>query len=289
MLRLMMMGTLVVTIAAASGCGGSLTPNGGTGGSPGTGGGANNGGRPTGGSTGFGGGVGGADGSLCTLGMDSPQLWARGTDYLGLSFDYDGPASVAQSSTDSLTLSISVPADAGTADAGNGTTGVQITGMTPMPLFPVGARVWLTKSKDGTQGFGPPPSSSFAVRTGQGGTLLFGGAIGPYGPLSFPVQVDQFTVVCSERDGECAPNSSISFAGAVVTGDSPVYVAPDELGSILLGGALYQVRLFAASEPVTQPVNCTDFFGESDVQIDVRSTNLANLIGGLPIPGLDTR
>ena len=53
--------------------------------------------------------------------------------------------------------------------------------------------------------------------------------------------------------------------------------------TILLGGAPYEVRLYAASEPVVQPVNCTDFFGISEVQVDVRSTNLASLIAGLPI------
>ena len=90
-------------------------------------------------------------------------------------------------------------------------------------------------------------------------------------------------VICTERDGDCAPNSTISFAGAVVTGDKPVFVEPDQLGTILLGGASYEVRLFAASEPVVQPVNCTDFFGSSEVQVDVRSTNLASLIAGLPI------
>jgi hypothetical protein len=266
MLRLMMVGVSVVTIAAAGGCSASLGPNSGTGGSPGTGGAPVN-----------------SDGSVCTLGMQGPQLWAHGLPPQGLTFDYDGPALVSQSTTDTLTLTINLPADAGiTPDAGNGTTDVQITGMTPMPLFPIMARVWLTKSKDGMPWFGPPPPSSFAVRDGQGGPLLLGAAIGRYGSLSFPVQVDQLAVTCTERDEGCAPNGIISFAGAVVTGDQPVFVQPDQLGMILLGGVPYEVRLYAASEPVVQPVNCTDFFGIDEVQVDVRSTNLAGLIAGLP-------
>jgi len=267
MLRLMMVGVLGVAIAAAVGCSGSLPSNSGTGGS-----------------TGAGGATGSPDGSVCTLGMQTPQLWAHGATPQGLSFDYDGPAFVSQSTTDTLSLTIDLPADAGISpDAGDGTTSVQITGMTPMPLFPMMARVWLTKSKDGMPSFGPPPPSSFAIRDGQGGPLLFGAAIGSYGPLSFPVQVDQLAVTCTERDGDCAPNSTISIAGAVVTGDKPVFVEPDQLGTILLGGASYEVRLYAASEPVVQPVNCTDFFGISEAQVDVRSTNLATLIAGLPI------
>jgi hypothetical protein len=273
-------------MAGAGGCGGSLTPHSGAGGVAGAGGvpGAG-GGSATGGATGS------PDGSVCTLGKQAPQLWARGVDLQGLSFDYDGPAFVSQSTSDTLSLSISVPADAGvTPDAGNGTTNVEITGMMPMPLFPLMARVWLTKSKDAAQWFGPPPPSSFAVRDGQGGTLLFGGAIGSYGPLSFPVQVDQFTVTCTEPDEGCAPHSTISFAGAMVTGDNATFVEPDQLTTILLGGALYEVRLYAASEPVVQPVTCTDFFGISEVQVDVRSTNLASLIAGLPVNILlDTR
>ncbi len=254
MLRLMIVGVLVGTMAAGGGCGGSLASKSGTG-----------------------------DGPVCTLGMQAPQLWARGAAPEGLSFDYDGPAFVSQSTTDALSLTIDLPADAAIApDAGDGTTNVQISGMMPMPLFPIMARVWLTKSKDGMQWFGPTPSS-FAVRDRQGGTLLFGVGIGSYGPLSFPVQVDQFTVTCTERDRDCAPNSTISFAGAVVTGDKPVFVESDQLGTILLGGAPYEVRLYAASESVVQPVNCTDFFGINEVEVDVRSTNLASLIAGLPI------
>jgi hypothetical protein len=273
MLRLMMVGVLVVTIAAAGGCGASLGPNSGTGGSRGTG------GRP-----GTGGGSVTSDGSICTLGMQVPQLYAHGLPPQGLTFDYDGPALVSQSTTDTLSLTINLPADAGiTPDAGNGTTDVLISGMMPMPLFPIMARVWLTKSKDGMQWFGPPPPSSFAVRDGQGGPLLLGGAIGTFAPLSFPVQVDQFTVTCTERDQSCAPNSTISLAGAVVTGDQPVFVPPDQIGMILLGGLSYEVRLYAASERVVQPVNCTDFFGIDELHVDVRSTNLASLIAGLPI------
>ncbi len=264
--RLMTIGVLVVTIAAAVGCSGSLPSNSGTGGSQGTG-----------------GATGGSDGSVCALGMQSPQLSAHGPAPQGLTFDYDGPAFVSQSTADALILTIALPADAGIApDAGDGTTDVQITGMTPMPLFPIMAHVWLTKSKDGMPWFGPPPPSSFAVRDGQGGPLLFGGAIGSYGPLSFPVPVDQLAVTCTKRDGGCAPNSTISIAGAVVTGDQPVFVEPDQLGTISLGGAPYEVRLYAANEPVVQPVNCTDFFGINEVQVDVRSTNLAGLIAGLP-------
>jgi len=222
------------------------------------------------------------DGSVCSLGRQGPQLWARGLP--PLTFDYDGPALVSQSTTDTLSLTIYPPADAGlTADAGNGTTTVQISGMMPMPLFPIRARVWLTKSKDGMQWFGPPPPSSFAVRDVQGGTLLFGGAIGTYGPLSFPVKVDQLAVTCTKRDSDCAPNSTISFAGAVVTGDEPVFLETDQLGTIRLGGASYEVRLYAANETIVQPVNCTDFFGTSEVQVDVRATNLGSMIVGLPI------
>ncbi len=225
------------------------------------------------------------------LGNDPPQLWARGVNPQGLTFDYDGPAFVAQSTTDTLSLTISVPADAGTsADAGAGTTTVQITGMKPMPLFPLGASVWLTKTKDGPPGFGPPPSTAFAVRDGQGGTLLFGAANGSYGPLSFPVKVDQLVATCSQRDEGCAPNSTISFAAATVTGDKPAFIETDELGSILLGGALYEVRLYAVHEAVAQPINCTDFFGLSQVQVDVRAMNLPSLIAGLTTPVfVDTR
>jgi hypothetical protein len=270
----MTIATLTLTIATAGGCSGSLVSNPGTGGSPGTGGGP-----------GTGGAAGGINGSICSLdGTQAPTLWARGVDPQGLGFDYDGAATVAQSTTDTLTLALTFPPDAGTsADAGDGTTNVQITGITPMPLFKIGAHVWLTKSKDGLQqSFGPPPPSSFAVRAGQEGPLLFGGAFGGYGPMSFPVQVDQLAVTCSQSDQTCSALSTLSFAGAVVTGDKPAFVEPDHVGTILLGGALYEVRLYAVTETVVPPVSCTDFFAESEVQIDVRSMNLATLIANLP-------
>src|ERR1700733_4342995 len=100
--RLMMVAVLVVTIAAAIGCSGALPSSSGTGGSRGTG------GAP-----------GSPDGSVCTLCMQAPQLWAHGVASQGLSFDYDGPALVSQSTTDMLSLTIDLPADAGiTPDAG---------------------------------------------------------------------------------------------------------------------------------------------------------------------------
>ncbi|MFL5308010.1 MAG: hypothetical protein ACJ8F1_22535 [Polyangia bacterium] len=245
-------------------------------GSPGSGG--------TGGTGAGGAGASMTDAGICVLGPDAPRLWARGLDPQGLSFDYDGAAFVANSTTDALNLTISVP-----PDAGAGSTTVQIGGI-PMPLFPAGARVWLTKSKDATQWFGPVSPSSFAVRDGQGGPLLFGGATGGYGPLSFPVKVDQLVVTCTQRDQGCAPNSTISFAGATVSGDNSAFVDSNHLGTILLGGAPYEVRVYAADEFVVQPVMCTDFFGISEVQVDIRSTNLASLIAGLPTPvQVDTR
>ena len=140
------------------------------------------------------------------------------------------------------------------------------------------------------QWFGPPPPSSFAVRDGQGGPFCSGGDRQATGRCHFRCRSIQLVTTCTERDPGCAPNSTIGFAGAIVTGDEPVFIDSDRLGTILLGGAVYEVRLYAANEPVVQPVSCTDFFGISEVQVDIRSTNLASLIAALPTPVLlDTR
>ena len=60
--------------------------------------------------------------------------------------------------------------------------------------------------------------------------------------------VDQPVVTCTQRDQGCAPNSTISFAGATATGDNSTFIDSDHLGTILLGGAPYEVRLYAANE-----------------------------------------
>ena len=56
---------------------------------------------------------------------------------------------------------------------------------------------------------------------------------------------------------------------------------------ILLGGRIFEVRLYAASEPVTDPVLCTNYFGISEVESDIRSTDLPSLIAGLPTGAFD--
>ena len=64
----------------------------------------------------------------------------------------------------------------------------------------------------------------------------------------------------------------------------PVFVEPDQLDDpvLLLGGAPYEVRLYAAASSLCNRGTSTDFFGINEVQVDV-ADNLASLIAGLPI------
>jgi hypothetical protein len=207
---------------------------------------------------------------------------------------YDGPAVVERSTTDELILENPYTLAGGAGGSGSTDAGGAVStsenhtrffGITPMPLFPVGAQVWLTMSVVQVRGLEADLQStfSFAVRAGQAGRLLFGAATASYGPLSFPVPVDQLTTTCTANGVyQCAPQGTVTYASAVVTGDVPVVVQTDHLTTISLDGSPYDVRLDAETG-TSGGYRCSDWSVPEHVSIDVRAQGLASLIAGLPV------
>jgi hypothetical protein len=151
-----------------------------------------------------------------------------------------------------------------------------------MPLFTVGARLWLTKGEYAYQQ-GSLKSFSFTLRDGQNGRVLLGAAEGGYGPLSWVVSVGEPTVTCSQSSANsCFRDETIAFASAAVMGDAPVVVQTDQVATVMLQGMPYDVRLLA--EIATATFTCPAYVLANEVMIDLRAQNLAetSLSAGLP-------
>jgi hypothetical protein len=222
---------------------------------------------------------------------DYPALqWSTGQDAL---FDaYDGPATVEASIPGLLTLTSPPGSGGGGAGGAGGAAGtvsgrLRITsGSTnPLPSFPVGAQVWLTKTQGPSQfSFEPPsPPAAFAIRDRREGTLLFGGNENAFDPApaqpTLPVVTGAVTAVCTGPSADtCAPMDT--YYSTVFVGDTSVVLRNGERGEITLGGVAYDVWVKAWDEAV----GCLgDAWARDGFKYDVRAKNLADLVAGLPI------
>ena len=231
----------------------------------------------------------------------SPSLdWSNGTGALYEA--YDGPVTVEASTAGGLVLTSAPGVDgaggsggqAGAAGAGGaaGTVSGRLRiGASTLPPFPIGARVWLTKTQGpGRFIFAAPTPAAFAVRDGRDGTLLFGGNEHAYDAAvaspTLPVATGAVTATCSSPSTyACA--SMNTFYSIVFIGDTSVVLRHGERGEITLGGVPYDVRVKAWKENliVPLPASCGgDAWAGDGLQYDVMAKNLADLVAGLPIP-----
>ena len=279
--------------AAFSGCSDKLDNGGGGGnaGGPSAG---------TGGSGAIGGGagvpVGGAGGDVlpacsppATTGYPSFD-WSNGTG--ALLEAYDGPVTVEASTASGLELTSSPGVDgaggsagqAGAAGAGgaagtvSGRLGISAS---TLPSFPVGARVWLTKTQGPTRFiFAQPTPAAFAVRDRRDGTLLFGGNEGASGASvaspTVPVATGAVTATCIAPSTYRCASMNTSYSIAFI-GDTSVVLRDGERGEITLGGVAYDVRVKAWTEnPILpMPASCGgDAWAGDGLQYDVMAKNL---------------
>jgi hypothetical protein len=277
-------------LACAAGCGASLARN-----PDGAAGASGSSGSSGGGGTG---GVGGLPTCSAPTTPDYPTLqWFTGE---GALFDaYDGPVIVAANSPGMLTLTTPPGsgdggAGAGGGDAGGGgsdaatTSGRLVIGSSstnPLPSFPVGAQVWLTKTQGPSQFlFEPPtPPAAFAVRDRHDGTLLFGGNENALDATpahhTLPVETGAVTAVCTGPSSiSCAPMNT--YYSTVFVGDTLVVLRNGERGEIKLAGVAYDVWVKAWEEAF----GCLgDAWAGDGFKYDIRAKNLADLIAGLAL------
>ena len=201
---------------------------------------------------------------------------------------YDGPAIIERSNEESMVVTFLPPGTSG------GTTlpmHAEIARMQPMPILPVGARVWLSKFPAGNPQ--PPPLSfvplpwALSLRSRQGGALLFGMSRDAQEQTAAPVRVRAPVVICTEANPDpCGPGSLVSYGAVEVQGDRGVVVADSETGVVPMGGIDYDVRVGAQRSTPTTGGACGDYYPPNGMSLDVRAHDLAPLAAALTVEPL---
>jgi hypothetical protein len=263
--------------------GGSLWAGGSDGGSGGTAAGAQGGNGGTGGN-------GGAPASCGAHEPLGPRLWVRTLGTPG--GVYDGSAVVERSTVDDLVLYFV---------AATGAMHATITGWRPMPILPVGAQVWLSKSPAGDQAadvlqYGIYPWA-LSVRDLQGGHLLFGATRNFPGSEFDPIAKGTATATCTAPNPDfCARTTSVTYSEVELLGDLPVTVRDGETAIVQIDGIEYDASVTAQYVSLTTTPICADWHPGNGIALDIQARDLASLTrdlatGGLPacVEGNDRR
>jgi hypothetical protein len=194
---------------------------------------------------------------------------------------YEGPATVERSTTDDLVLAF-LPAGRKLP------LHATLTGLNPMPLLPLGAQVWLSKSPAGDAPYGTsggPPAWSFAVRARQGGRLLLAAVFRASDLNPSPILIDNPTAACTTTDPEfCSKGGMIDYNTVDVHGDTTVVIGDSQTATVPIGGVDYDVRV-SAQMPVkgTGTVGCADYVAVGGISVDIRAHDLASQAASLNV------
>ena len=197
---------------------------------------------------------------------------------------YEGPAIVERSSATELVMAFT-PTDARDAGATSALPlHARIHGLSPMPAFPLGARVWLSKSPAGDPPFSffGPASWSIAVRDKQGGRLLFGAAKEPAKAAFAPLSFDNVRAVCSGAYSDSCASGSVTHSSVEVHGDTAVVITDGQTRAVRAGGVDYDVTVMARDITTTN-VRCADYYAYDGLAVDVRARDLGPLVAGLEV------
>jgi hypothetical protein len=197
---------------------------------------------------------------------------------------YDGAAVVERSTSEELILYFEAAAagDAGTPVVRRAT----LSGLAPMPLFPVGGRVWLSKDPAGSSPFSPyqrAPGWALSMRDREGGRLLLGAAVNSTSPAA-PIAVGERTDTCAEHNPACSgPDARVFYEAVEVRGDSLVTIEDSETAIVRLDGNDYEVRVTARHETSDSAGCASDYYADNagGVSVDVQAADLSQLIDGL--------
>ena len=158
----------------------------------------------------------------------------------------------------------------------------------PMPIFPVGAKVWLTKNPAAESTLFYPQPSSIVVRDRQGGTLLFAAVRNTEPPLTSPVVLSAVSDDCAAMGANfCTRNATVTHQTVAIHGDTAVTVRDGETTVVTIGGIAYDVSVLArrTSSPAGSG-SCPDYYPPIGVSLDVWARDLASRIAGLEVGAL---
>jgi hypothetical protein len=152
-----------------------------------------------------------------------------------------------------------------------------------MPLFPLGATIWLSvhvTRNPGSSSFYVDPWS-IAVRQREGGTLLFGAALNPFASAPSPVPIGSPAADCVDptHQDQCTNTpTTMTYQSLTVQGDTPVVIHDSQPGKISLGGVDYDVRLTARA--LGRPCIPTTW-NQDGIGLDIQASDLASRVSGL--------
>ncbi|HKO94512.1 MAG TPA: hypothetical protein VJU61_25335, partial [Polyangiaceae bacterium] len=197
---------------------------------------------------------------------------------------YEGPAVVERSTTGNLRLAFqpSLTPDAG-ATGSSLPAHLGISGLSPMPLFPLGARLWLSQNSLRTPSTEPSAPSSFWLRDREGGRLLFGAAWGSSSELGAPVALDHRTRVCDEPLSKVCAEPRVFYSELDVHGDTTLRIGDSETANLSIGGFEYEVRVTAREEPDAPHRYCGVYAKNEGVSLELQAKDLQQLIAQLEV------
>jgi hypothetical protein len=227
---------------------------------------------------------------------------------------YDGPAIVERSTSTDLYVYFDPSQSGGTPDGGapdGGTANdgggdgsaapvsgfhVKLRGLSPMPLFPLGAKVWLSKSPAGNQIDDPSVSGiepwALSIKDGKDGHVLLGATRNFFAPSpATPLQLTSVSPVCTSADPlppACVLNGTIQYSSAIALGDNMGYRLVDsQTTTVPIQGVNDAVTMTAQQEYGTISSTCPQYQLPGGVALDVQATDLATRaytldVGALP-------
>jgi hypothetical protein len=166
---------------------------------------------------------------------------------------YEGPAIIERSTEDELVMYFTVQASEASA-ASNDPVHSTLRGLKAMPIFPVGAKVWLSQAYTPISAYSDH-RFKFVLRDGKDGALLLGagldGVLAVDSPLE-PAPVGNLQVSCKEEQRPttlqgtpCSQTSSITYYSAEVSADTKVTIRNGETKTVNIGGIAYEATVGA--------------------------------------------
>jgi hypothetical protein len=202
---------------------------------------------------------------------------------------YDGAATVEGSTADELVLAPAPPSSPVEASEKE----VRISSPHSMPILPVGAHVWLTRTGYGSSDghFLPLNPWAISIRDRQAGRLLFGAFrfrpdLGA--PAGTPITVGERRPLCERPTPDSCEGATVTYQSVDVVGDTTVAIDHGAVGTVTRDGTGYDVAMRAWS--MTGP-STADFCADtayttgytSSVGATVVAHDLAPLTAGLDV------
>ena len=176
---------------------------------------------------------------------------------------YEGPAIVERSAptagSNELVLAFSPTPDGG---AGELPLHVLIQGLPAKATFPIGAKVWLTKSAAPPVGFGFPPPWWYSVRDKKDGRLLLAAEKDVTATLFAPLTFDGGVASCTTAYDDGCGSGTATYSHVGVHGDTTVAIEDGQSATVPVGGIDYTVGVMSRNITLVGANNrCADYFG----------------------------